>query len=286
MPSVDHNSADRNRGYGLVNRDKVLQANTVALVTSPSREEMETKMRRRHQDPKPRKHGNHWTIVVWKDEFQNGKLQRSQVRVRLAPLEAKWREVLRLKDEYLRPLNQGLISIGSATNFRAFVQTTYIPLEMPLLAKTTQERYSGVLDHYLIPTFGELCLSELSPMTLQRYFSSMSNWKLSGESRDKIRDVLASVLRTAVKKYALLVTNPIDGIQLPPNRSGKRKQKPNITPEQFDELVNEIPEPYATMVSVAIYTGLRISELIGLKWHDVGFDSIVIDERYCRGDWS
>jgi integrase len=246
---------------------------------------MERMARRRHQDPEPKKHGNYWTIVVWKDEFQDGKPQRRQVRVRLAPLETKWRDVLRLKDEYLRPLNQGLVSIGSATNFRKYVEQTYIPLEMPLLAKTTQERYSGVLDHYLLPTFGELCLSELTPMTLQKYFSSMSNWKLSGESRDKIRDVLASVLRTAVKKYGLLITNPIDGIQ-PPNKTGKRKTKPFLSPEQFDELVRSIPEPYATMVYVATYSGLRISELIGLKWHDIGFDSIVIDERYCRGDWS
>ena len=118
-------------------------------------------------------------------------------------------------------------------------------------------------------------------MALQKYFSSMSDWKLSGESRDKIRDVLASVLRTAVKKYWLLVTNPIDGIQLPPNKTGKRKTKPFLSPEQFDELVHAIPEPYATMVYVATYSGLRISELIGLKWHDLGSDSITIDERYC-----
>ena len=40
------------------------------------------------------------------------------------------------------------------------------------------------------------------------------------------------------------------------------------------------------MVYVAIYTGLRVSELAALKWNDVGFDSITIDERFCRGDWS
>jgi len=39
------------------------------------------------------------------------------------------------------------------------------------------------------------------------------------------------------------------------------------------------------MVYVAVYTGLRVSELIGLKWGDIGESSITIDERYCRGDW-
>jgi hypothetical protein len=218
---------------------------------------MERMARRRHHEPQPKKHGNYWTIVVWKDEFHDGKPQRRQVRVRLAPLDTKWREILRLKDEYIRPLNQGLIAIGSATNFSNYVQQTYIPLEMPLLAKTTQERYSGVLEHFLLPTSGDLCLSELTPMTLQKYFSSMHNWKLSGESRHKIRTVLGSVLRTAVKKYGLLVTNPMDGIELPPNKTGKRKTKAFLSPEQFYQLLELIPEPYATMIYVAIYSGLR-----------------------------
>ncbi len=39
------------------------------------------------------------------------------------------------------------------------------------------------------------------------------------------------------------------------------------------------------MVFVAIFTGLRVSEVIGLKWRDVHEDSITVDERYCRGDW-
>jgi integrase len=39
------------------------------------------------------------------------------------------------------------------------------------------------------------------------------------------------------------------------------------------------------MVFVAVMTGLRVSELIGLRWDDVHDASITIDERYCRGDW-
>jgi integrase len=34
-----------------------------------------------------------------------------------------------------------------------------------------------------------------------------------------------------------------------------------------------------------LVTGLRVSELIGLRWEDVHSDSITIDERFCRGDW-
>jgi len=34
------------------------------------------------------------------------------------------------------------------------------------------------------------------------------------------------------------------------------------------------------------FSGLRVSELVGLKWDDVRDDGITVDERYCRGDWS
>ena len=135
---------------------------------------------------------------------------------------------------------------------------------MPILAKSTQDRYQGVLDNYLIPAFGNLPLRDLAPMALQGYFSRMTSSPLSRESLDKIRDVPASVIGSA-RKYGLLVTNPTDGLQLPKQKRGKRQSKPHITPEQFDELVHQIPEPYATMVYVAIHTGLRVSELAALK---------------------
>jgi integrase len=68
-------------------------------------------------------------------------------------------------------------------------------------------------------------------------------------------------------------------------RRGKKRNKPYLTPAQFKQLLELIPEPYATMAYVAIYTGLRVSELAGLKWDDIHEESITIDERYCRGDW-
>jgi len=40
------------------------------------------------------------------------------------------------------------------------------------------------------------------------------------------------------------------------------------------------------MIFVAVWTGLRLSELIGLKWRCIHDDSITIEERFCRGDWS
>ena len=72
---------------------------------------------------------------------------------------------------------------------------------------------------------------------------------------------------------------------MPAERRGRKTSKPFLYKEQFDELVTRVAEPYASMVYVAIYTGLRVSEVAGLRWDDVHHDSITIDERFCRGDW-
>ena len=112
----------------------------------------------------------------------------------------------------------------------------------------------------------------------------LSESELSQESLDKVRDVLASILKRAIR-HGLLVKNPIEGLELPRAKRGRITQKPIVSYEQCEQLLECIPEPYATMVYVAIWTGLRVSELIALRWEDVQADALTIDERCCRGDW-
>jgi integrase len=246
--------------------------------------DFETMAKRRFQNPEPEKVGNFWYVRVWQDVFIDGVRTRKRQRIKLAPASMPDREVRKIAAETLRPVNQGLVSVGSAVNFSAYVDGTYHPTIMPLLAKSTRDRYRGVIENYLRPTFGGLCLRELTPLTLQKYFSGMVGSTLSHESQDKVRDVLSSILTSAVT-YGFLVKNPAEGLQLPPDRTS-RKAKPMLSPEEFDRLVNLVAEPYATMLYVAVWTGLRVSELIGLRWRCIHIDSISIEERYCRGDWS
>jgi integrase len=247
------------------------------------RGEMERMAKRRYQRPKPFKEGAFWWLLCWQDEIANGVRTRKRKRVKLAPEKMPFREVQKVADEYLNPLNLGLVTYGSATNFSEYVKGTYMAQNLPLLASTTRERYAGVINKYLLPQFGNLCLRDLTPMTVQNFCTHLRA-ELSHESKDKIRDVLSSIMVSA-KRYGLIAINPVEGVKLPPSRRGSRI-KPYVSPQQFNVLVELIPEPYATMVYVAIHTGLRVSELIALRWGDVGEDSITIDERYCRGDWS
>jgi integrase len=239
--------------------------------------------RRRYQAPKPVKEGRWWYLLYRQDEFENGRRIRKRKREKLAPATMLEREVKKIAAERLRPLNQGLVTLGSATKFEDYVVEVYRETVLKVMAKSTQSRYNSVLKVYLLPAFGQLCLRDITPRVVQQYVSGMAGSTLSRESKDKIRDVLSSVLASAVK-YEYLVKNPVEGVMLPPAKSGKR-EKPFLMPETFEALLALIREPYATMVYVAVYTGLRVSELIGLRWRNVHRDSIRVEERYCRGEW-
>lgn len=239
--------------------------------------------RRRFQDPRPSRRGQYWWLLIRQDEIVDGQRIRKRKRVKLAPADMPEREVRKIAAETLRPLNQGLVTIGSATRFDDYVEQEYKMTVLPTFAGQTQQRYSGIVRNYLSPEFGQLALRELTPLRIQKYFAGMANSPLSHESKDKVRDVLSSILGSA-KEYGLIITNPVEGVRLPPSKRGKRG-KPYITPDQFHKLVQLIPEPYASMTYIAVYAGLRASELIGLRWKNVHEDSITIDERYCRGEW-
>src|SRR5439155_4121843 len=118
-----------------------------------SRGDFEKMARRRFQNPAPLRRGAWWTLQVRRDDFIAGERVRTKTRVRIAPATMPEREARRVAAEYLRPFNQNLQSLGSATNFASYVDETYIPTVMPLFAKSTRDRYHGVIANYLRPAF-------------------------------------------------------------------------------------------------------------------------------------
>jgi integrase len=236
--------------------------------------------RRRYQKPTPKRRGKQWSILVREDVVRDGQRKRKLKRIALGPATLTRAEAERLRDDYLASINQAHVGIGGAILFRDFARM-YERDVLSTLASTTRDRSKSVLKNHLNPAFGDLMLRELTLEGLQEYFVRLQATKLSPETVDKIRDVLSALLRTAVE-YGRLSTNPAEKIRL--KKRKLTKAKPFIWVEQFYALLALIPEPYATMVYVAVFTGLRVSELAGLAWRNIHADSISIEQRYSRGD--
>src|ERR1039457_7109027 len=104
-------------------RDIVLaEANSVGKL----RGDFEAMQKRRHQQPKPKREGNFWYIRIWQDSFVGLARIRKRQRIKIAPAAMAQREVMKIADEVLRPINQGLITIGSAVNFGDYVEREYM----------------------------------------------------------------------------------------------------------------------------------------------------------------
>ena len=80
-------------------------------------------------------------------------------------------------------------------------------------------------------------------------------------------------------------SNPALGVCLPQ----KHSVLPKITfePSQVMKILERLEEPHRTVVSVAAVTGLRASELFGLKWSDVDFERqlLFIRRTFYRGEF-
>ena len=237
--------------------------------------------RRRYQKPSPKKRGKQWTILVREEVIDNGQRKRKVRRVALGPASLTRAQAERLRDDFLVSINEPSVGIGGACLFRDFAHV-YEQDVLSTHASTTQERSKSVLKNHLNPEFGDLMLREITLERLQHSFAHLQRSKLSPESIDKIRDVLSAVLRTAVD-YGRLDTNPAEKVRL--KKRSLANPKPFLRIDQFFQLLELIAEPYATMVYVAVFVGLRVSELAGLLWRNIYVDSITIEQRFSRGDW-
>src|SRR6266849_4970647 len=75
-----------------------------------------------------------------------------------------------------------------------------------------------------------------------------------------------------------LERNPIGLVEL--KGVTKRLKPPRIlTEEEFAALLNQLDHPYRCMVLLVGCTGLRVSEVMGLRWSRIDFESLVMEVR-------
>jgi integrase len=94
--------------------------------------------------------------------------------------------------------------------------------------------------------------------------------------------LLSGILETAVE-YGYLQTNPARGVKFP--QQGLKEKPALITGDRLARLLEQFDESYRTMVSLIAATGLRIGELLALRWSalDLGGGTLAVRESVFEG---
>jgi integrase len=66
--------------------------------------------------------------------------------------------------------------------------------------------------------------------------------------------------------------DPLILVEIKGGTTRPRRKKRILTSEQFQQICNLLEEPYPTMVIIAMCLGLRVSEILALKWSDFDFE--------------
>ena len=141
------------------------------------------------------------------------------------------------------------------------------------LAPRTAEGYETIIRQHLIPKLGSIPLIRIKPEHIQKYYSeTLANGRCDGKGALSSLTVrhhhmtLHNALKCAVK-WGLLVRNPADAIDAPRTTHTEMKVMSEDDLNMFLEVAK--PTPYYSLFYLALFTGMRRSELLGLRWSDV-----------------
>ncbi len=137
----------------------------------------------------------------------------------------------------------------------------------------TKHNYNKQVQKHFKPALGAVRLDALDTHTIQRFYNSLSASGLSPKTVKNLHGILHCALQQAIA-CDYLSRNPADACKLP------KVTKPEIKPLEPVEIARLLKEAeqddYCNLFIVAMFTGMRQGELLGLAWECVDFKSGII----------
>ena len=135
---------------------------------------------------------------------------------------------------------------------------------------STKRIYSVYLHHWIVPSWGDYQLRHVRTIEVESWLRRLP---IARSTCAKIRNLM-SVLFNHACRYEFYDRNPIRLVR----QSAKRKCAPSVfTPDEIRSLLSALDVREKTLVLLAASTGLRQSEMFGLKWSDIDFDLKLIN---------
>ena len=127
---------------------------------------------------------------------------------------------------------------------------------------STKKTYQAYLNRWVLPHWRHYELAEVRTIQVESWLRRLP---LAKSSCAKIRNLM-SVLFNHACRYELFDRNPIYLVR----QSAKRRRAPTVLmPDEIKAMLDNLSIRERTLVLLAVSTGLRQSELFGLKWGDI-----------------
>jgi integrase len=146
----------------------------------------------------------------------------------------------------------------------------------------TYKTYKAQTTHHLIPELGEIKLRDLRPDHIQRFYTTELETGISRSTLRLCHSVLHRALGDAVK-WGLLTRNVCDAVTPP---KAKQTEMSVWDADQVTQFLQTTQgHRWEALFYLAVTTGLRQSELMGLFWTDLDWDArkLHVQRQYYRG---
>lgn len=152
----------------------------------------------------------------------------------------------------------------------------WLETSQPSVRYKTYTNYQSIVEGRITPHIGGLKLSKVTPAAIQGLYAVLADGGLSPRSVVNTHAVLRRALNQAVK-LGSIVRNPCDAVDSP---RAPRPEMKTLTREQADAFLDFTRDDrYHALYALALTSGMRLGELLGLKWEDVDFEGARLSVR-------
>jgi len=148
-------------------------------------------------------------------------------------------------------------------------------------ATTWKGDYGIAINRHIVPYFGSRPINEIRPADIRAFLDYLAEKGLAEKTVKNIRVVLSSIFRSALEEERV-DRNPVQMVRHRMSRRQRKKQFNTLTLEEVHRLLDTIQAHYpgwSAFFTVLGFTGLRLSEIRGLRWSSVHLGHSAEDPR-------
>ena len=210
------------------------------------------------------RHRRKWQAIV--ELGHDGAGKRLQI-FRDAKSKRGARQILQ---KLLRDLEDGTYVEPSNVTLGEYLRTYHAEHARHHSSTRVHQNAGYMMERHTLPALGAHKLTNLRAAHLQEFYSRKLDEGLAPSSVRKLHNGLHAALRHAVRMQ-LLASNPAD-VVVPPRIV--RKEMKVLDEDQAAEMLRAAADSYLRMALIlALGTGMRRGELLGLRWADVDLDA-------------